>query len=474
MSWTYIASAAVGAEARSSLLACFASAPEAHSTLLSAGPGAGPLLASAVAWNELGTAYREAATELQHTLATVRAGLWDGPSSEQYLAAHQPYLGWLEDAATICATTAAQLEQAAAAYLSAIAEMPTPMELALNHATHGVLVGTNFLGLNTIPIAVNEADYLRMWVQAATTMAVYAGAADVALASVPQLPPAPAILAPGAFSDNAIAAPALANGGLFDVVEAILRLLVPAPVYDVINALKSLNLGQILALLITNPSAALTALAPLISALAGLVGYVAISLTLFTLQIGSALLLFGTAIGLPLAIALADQSRLLPPADPAPKPMDSAAPTTTHRAVAASAPLVSSVPSSASAPVTFTPSGGPAASTVAPSSGGPVLYAVGWAGPEPPAYPTVSTGRDIATSQSATTASTSAPATRTDPSRSKSRRRRRQDLGSRGAADHRESPARGFVRVVPLIGGVEMPPSRPLMPGAWPPADDTP
>ncbi|KZS65799.1 PPE family protein [Mycobacterium pseudokansasii] len=199
----------------------FGCPPEIHSALLSAGPGPAPLVAAGAEWLSLSAQYAETAEELGTVLAAVAAGAWQGPSAELCTAAYAPYLAWLMQASTDGAAAAAAHEATTTAYTAALATMPTLAELAANHATHAILLATNFFGINTVPIAVNEADYVRMWIQASTTMSDYAAATATALATTPHILPPPVILKTGSTAATVAVASTLTPFPLWAILDII-------------------------------------------------------------------------------------------------------------------------------------------------------------------------------------------------------------------------------------------------------------
>ncbi|OBI26399.1 PPE family protein [Mycolicibacter terrae] len=159
--------------------------PEINSARMYAGPGAGPMLTAAAAWNQLAAELRSAAISFEWSVASLVSQGWWGPSASAMLAAAEPYMTWMSLTAEQAEQTAAQANSAADAYLSAYAMTVPPAEIATNRVMLAALVKTNALGQNTPAIAATEARYGQMWAQDAVAMYGYAAASAAAAKLVP-------------------------------------------------------------------------------------------------------------------------------------------------------------------------------------------------------------------------------------------------------------------------------------------------
>jgi PPE-repeat protein len=163
--------------------------PEVNSVRMYTGPGAGPMLAAAAAWETLAAELQATASAYQSVIASLTAGPWLGPSAAAMAAAAYPYVAWARAAAAQAEQTAGRAQAAAVAYETAFAETVPPPVVAANRAQLMTLVATNIFGQNTPAIATTEAQYAEMWAQDAGAMYGYAGASALATALTSFSPP---------------------------------------------------------------------------------------------------------------------------------------------------------------------------------------------------------------------------------------------------------------------------------------------
>ncbi len=156
--------------------------PEINSARMYVGPGSGPMLAAAAAWDGLAAELHSVASAYQSAIAGLTAGSWLGPASATMAAAAAPYVAWLRGTAGQAEQTANQATAAAAAYAAAFAETVPPPVVAANRTLLMALVATNLFGQNTPAIATTETQYAEMWAQDAAAMYGYAGSSASATA----------------------------------------------------------------------------------------------------------------------------------------------------------------------------------------------------------------------------------------------------------------------------------------------------
>ncbi len=185
--------------------------PEVNSARMYAGPGSGPMLAAASAWNALAAELQSTASSYESAVTGLIAGPWLGPSAATMAAAAAPYVSWITATAAQAEQTATQAIAAAAAYDAAFAETVPPPVVAANRTLLAALVATNLFGQNTPSIALTETQYAEMWAQDASAMYSYAGASSTATSLTPFSPPPSSTNSTGQGNQAAAAAVASAT-----------------------------------------------------------------------------------------------------------------------------------------------------------------------------------------------------------------------------------------------------------------------
>jgi len=163
--------------------------PEINSARMYAGPGSGPMMAAAAAWDGLASELGLAAAGHASIISELTSAPWIGPASASMVAAAAPYVAWLSATAARAEQTASQARAAGAAYETAFAMTVPPPVVAANRALLMTLIATNFFGQNTPAIATTEAHYAEMWAQDAAAMYGYAGSSAIASGLTSFTPP---------------------------------------------------------------------------------------------------------------------------------------------------------------------------------------------------------------------------------------------------------------------------------------------
>lgn len=177
--------------------------PEITSGAIYAGPGAGPMLAAAAAWDALASELQSAAASYGSVVESLADDAWTGPSSVAMATAAARYVTWMSATATQARAAAGQARAAASAFETAFAAVVPPPEIAANRADLAMLLATNIFGQNTAAIAATEAQYGEMWATDTAAMLGYASSSAAASRLTPFAAPPLTTAASGAAAQAA-------------------------------------------------------------------------------------------------------------------------------------------------------------------------------------------------------------------------------------------------------------------------------
>jgi PPE-repeat protein len=165
--------------------------PEINSGRIYTGPGSGPIMAVAAAWDALAEDLYATANSDQTVISELTGQAWSGPAAAAMAGAAAPFTAWTAATAAQAQQAATQARAAAAAYEAAFALTVPPPVITANRSLLQALIATNFFGQNLPSIAATEADYAEMWTQDATAMYGYASASAAASTLTPFTEPQP-------------------------------------------------------------------------------------------------------------------------------------------------------------------------------------------------------------------------------------------------------------------------------------------
>lgn len=159
--------------------------PEINSARIYTGPGSGPMMAAAGAWDKMAAELSSAEAAYQGVINGLVSEGWMGPASNAMAAAAAPYAVWMGATAAKVEQAAMQAKAAAAAFDAAYAMTVAPPLIVANRSQLAALVASNFLGQNAAAIAATEAQYGQMWAQDAAAMYGYAASSAAATKVTP-------------------------------------------------------------------------------------------------------------------------------------------------------------------------------------------------------------------------------------------------------------------------------------------------